>query len=286
MRKTLKRQPPKGSVKFLYYTRFGSFILKIITRRWISRLAGKFLDSRLSRGRIKPYIKKHGVNMDNFIDEKYRSFNAFFTRRIKPELRPFDFSPDAFVSPCDAKLSLFEIKNAEGGGTVFTVKGFTYTVETLLKDSVLAKKFEGGYCFVLRLSVEDYHRYFYIDQGRQQKSVFIKGRLHTVQPSALERRRVFTENCREYTVLETERFGTVAQIEVGAMMVGRIVNNHRGEHSFSRGEEKGRFEFGGSTIILLTQKGRVVPDEEFLTNTAADEETFVKCGERIGSAAE
>ena len=70
------------------------------------------------------------------------------------------------------------------------------------------------------------------------------------------------------------------------MMVGRIVNNHRGEHSFSRGEEKGRFEFGGSTIILLTQKGRVVPDEEFLTNTAADEETFVKCGERIGSAAE
>ena len=114
MRKTLKRQPPKGSVKFLYYTRFGSFILKIITRRWISRLAGKFLDSRLSRGRIKPYIKKHGVNMDNFIDEKYRSFNAFFTRRIKPELRPFDFSPDAFVSPCDAKLSLFEIKNAEG----------------------------------------------------------------------------------------------------------------------------------------------------------------------------
>ena len=196
------------------------------------------------------------------------------------------FLPMHLYHPAMPSCHFLKSKMPRGGGTVFTVKGFTYTVETLLKDSVLAKKFEGGYCFVLRLSVEDYHRYFYIDQGRQQKSVFIKGRLHTVQPSALERRRVFTENCREYTVLETERFGTVAQIEVGAMMVGRIVNNHRGEHSFSRGEEKGRFEFGGSTIILLTQKGRVVPDEEFLTNTAADEETFVKCGERIGSAAE
>ena len=111
--------------------------------------------------------------------------------------------------------------------------------------------------------------------------MFIKGRLHTVQPAALEKKRVFTENCREYTVLETEHFGAVTQVEVGAMMVGRIVNLH-GEHSFKRGEEKGRFEFGGSTIIVLVEKGKVVPDAELGENTAAGKETIVKCGERIG----
>lgn len=278
MRKTLKREDPPRSLKFLYHTRFGSLVLRLITRRQISRLAGKFLDSRLSRGRIRKYIKKHNVPMENFIEEKYPSFNAFFTRRIKPGLRPFDLTPEAFISPCDAKLSLYKI----GEGTRFAVKGFTYTVETLLKNSELAKRFEGGYCFVLRLAVEDYHRYFYLDDGTQEKSVFIKGRLHTVQPAALERRRVFTENCREYTVLHTEHFGTVVQVEVGALFVGRIVNNHREEYAFKRGKEKGKFEFGGSTIIVLTEKGQVVPDEEFLVNTAADEETFVKCGERIG----
>ena len=281
MRKTLKKPETPRSLKFLYYTKFGSLVLRLITRRWISRLAGKFLDSRLSKRRIKPYIKKHGVEMDNFIKEDYPSFNAFFTRRIRPELRPFDFAPDAFVSPCDAKLSLYEI----GEDTRFTVKGFPYTVETLLMNSELAKKFAGGYCFILRLAVEDYHRYFYLDDGTQEKSVFIKGRLHTVQPAALEKRRVFTENCREYTVMQTKNFGTVVQVEVGAMMVGRICNNHRDGHAFVRGEEKGRFEFGGSTIIVLTEKGSVIPDGEFLFNTANDEETYVKCGERIGKVA-
>ncbi len=104
-----------------------------------------------------------------------------------------------------------------------------------------------------------------------------------MQPVALERRRVFAENSREYTVLHTAHFGDVTQVEVGAMMVGRIVNNH-GAHRFSRGEEKGRFEFGGSTIVLLVEKDKVVFDEELYTNTENGFETAVKCGERIGTA--
>ena len=148
----------------------------------------------------------------------------------------------------------------------------------------LAKKFEGGYCFVFRLCVEDYHRYFYFDDGMKSENTFIRGRLHTVQPAALGSRRVFTENCREYTVIETAHFGLAVQCEVGAMMVGRIVN-YKGAGEVKRGEEKGKFEFGGSTIIVLTQKGAVLPDEEFLKNTAEEKETKVKCGERIGVAA-
>ena len=278
MRQTLDKQPTAKGVRFLYYNPFGRLFLRLLTWRPLSRIAGKYLDSKLSRRKIKKYIKKHDIDMSNFIQEDYASFNAFFTRRIKPELRPFDRSPASFVAPCDGKLTLYEIDDE----TKFEVKGFEYTVETLLKNRELASRYRGGFCFIFRLAVEDYHRYFYLDDGIKGENVFIKGRLHTVQPAALEKKRVFTENCREYTVLETEHFGAVTQVEVGAMMVGRIVNLH-GEHSFKRGEEKGRFEFGGSTIIVLVEKGKVVPDAELGENTAAGKETIVKCGERIGS---
>ena len=85
----------------------------------------------------------------------------------------------------------------------------------------------------------------------------------------------------EYTVLETENFGTVVQVEVGAMMVGRIVNHH-GTHSFQRGEEKGMFEFGGSTTVLLVKKDQLKVDQDILENSKENIETVVKLGEKIG----
>ncbi len=275
-----KRQKPDTpkSLRFLYGTRFGSLVLRLISRRWLSKLAGKYMSSRLSKHKIKKYIKKHGIDMSCFVQEDYKCFNDFFTRRIKPELRPFDDSPDAFVSPCDGAVSAYEITD----GLKFDAKGFDYDVETLVGDKELAALYDGGLCIVFRLAVTDYHRYFFIDGGTASGNRFIKGRLHTVQPAALEKRRVFTENCREITELDTDRFGKITQVEVGAMMVGRISNNKK-EGRFELGEEKGKFDFGGSTIILLVQKGRVALDPEFFENTADDCETPVKCGERIGS---
>ena len=128
---------------------------------------------------------------------------------------------------------------------------------------------------------QDYHRYFYIDDCEKENNNFIKGKLHTVQPYALEKRKVFSENCREYTIMHTKNFGVVTQIEVGAMMVGRIVNNHQ-SGTYKKGEEKGKFEFGGSTIVLLLEKDKVEFDEEFFINTKDDNETYVLCGECIG----
>lgn len=280
MREVVEKPQTPKSLKFLYYSRFGGLILRLISRRWLSKLAGRYLDGRASRRKIKKYIKKHGIDMSQFMDEDYKSFNAFFTRRIKPELRSFDFAPDALCAPCDGKLSAYRIDD----GLKFNVKGFDYTVDTLLKNTELAARYSGGLCLVFRLCVTDYHRYFFFDGGTASGNTFIKGRLHTVQPAALEKRRVFTENCREYTVLETDNFGTAVQVEVGAMMVGRIVNDVKSGR-FERGTEKGRFEFGGSTVILLLEKDRAELDAEFFENTAAGCETAVRCGERIGSRA-
>lgn len=279
MRETVKKSNPHGVLRFLYYNRLGGAVLRLITRRWVSKLYGKYLNSALSRRKIKKYIAKHGIDMSCFGDEKYKNFNAFFTRTIKPELRPFDMSQSALCSPCDAKLSAYEISD----DLVFNVKGFDYTVSSLLKNAELAENFRGGLCLVFRLTVTDYHRYHFFDGGTASGNTFIKGRLHTVQPTALERRRVFTENCREYTVLDTDNFGKAVQAEIGAMMVGRIVNTVKSGR-FERGEEKGKFEFGGSTVILLLKKDVAVLDGELMDNTKNDMETIVKCGEKIGYA--
>ncbi len=279
MRETILAQPSKGGPRFLYSNPFGKLVRPLLTARWVSRLAGIFLDSPLSKPRIKAFIKKHGIAMGDYLPEDYRSFNAFFTRRIRPELRPFDFHPAALCSPCDGAVTVFPVT---GEGT-FCVKGFDYTVETLLRDPALAEKYLGGLCIVFRLTVNDYHRYHFFDGGTGGERKFIRGKLHTVQPAALEKKKVFAENCREYTVLHTENFGDVTQVEVGAMFVGRIVNEEK--QSFCRGEEKGCFEFGGSTVILLFEKDRAVLDAEFFSNTAAGKETCVKCGEKIGEKA-
>jgi len=278
MREVVENPHPPRSLRFLYRTKFGGLVLRLINRRWLSKLAGRYLDSRLSKRKIKKYIKKHGIDMSQFMEEDYKSFNAFFTRRIKPELRPFDLDPCALVSPCDAKLSAYHISD----GLTFNIKGYDYTVESLLKNAELAEEFRDGLCLVFRLTVTDYHRYFCFDGGSASSNKFIKGRLHTVQLIALENRRVFTENCREYTVLETDNFGTAVQVEVGAMMVGRIVNRIK-EGRFERGDEKGMFEFGGSTVVLLLKNGVAQVEDEIFVNTRNDCETVVKCGEKIGN---
>lgn len=285
MRKTLSKQDtaPGKWLWRLYHTKMGAICMQILTRRFVSKAAGAFLDTKLSCKLIEGYIKRNNIDMTQFIDENYASFNAFFTRHIRPELRPVDTDASAFISPCDGKVSVYPIT----ADNTFEIKGFTYTVETLLKNKAVAQRYEGGLCIVLRLAVDDYHRYIYLDDCISGKEHFIKGKLHTVQNVALEARRVFTENCRAWTLLHTENFGTVAQVEVGAMMVGRISNNFRDRAvTVKRGDEKGRFEFGGSTIVLLVQKDRVNLDEEFLTNTQNELETIVRCGERIGTKIE
>lgn len=274
----LKEKQPSKGVKFLYCNKLGAGILRICSTRRAANIYASYLNSRLSKRKIKKFIKANGINMDEYKKVKYRSFNEFFRREIIPERRPIDTDINSLISPCDSKLTAYNIDE----NSIFRVKGFDYSLPTLLNSEELAKEFEGGICLIFRLTVTDYHRYGFFDSGTAEEPVFIKGRLHTVQPEALEKRRVFAENCREYTLLHTDNFGDALQMEVGAMFVGKIVNN--GKKRFGRGEEKGYFEFGGSTIILLLKKGVAEIDDEILTNTKQDFETVVKFGERIGSA--
>ena len=133
---------------------------------------------------------------------------------------------------------------------------------------------------VFRLCADDYHRYIYLDNGVKEKNVFIPGVLNTVRPIAFEHFDIYKRNSREYTILHTEHFDDIVQVEVGALLVGKISNLHQ-EHEFKRGEEKGMFLYGGSTIVLLLEKGSVKIAEKIFEKTRLGEEYEVKMGERI-----
>jgi phosphatidylserine decarboxylase len=263
----------------LYGCTAGRLLLKLLVSPVVSRAAGAFLSTRLSTVLIKPFIRANGIDMSPYETGPYRSYNAFFSRRIRPECRPIDREPGHLIAPCDSKLTALRISQ----DLRFTLKNTEYTVTSLLRDEVLARAYEGGYALIFRLTVDDYHRYCYIADGTKGDNVRIPGVLHTVNPIANDHVPIYKENAREYTVLHTEVFGDVVMMEVGALLVGRIVNHHQAA-AVRRGEEKGYFQFGGSTVVVLLEKDRVCMADDILENTRAGKETIVQMGERIGCA--
>ena len=266
------------SLSFLYKTRLGRTCLKVLVKPSVSKISGRFLSTKLSSKMIKRFVKKNQINLSEYETRKFNSYNDFFTRKIAKGKRNIDVDKKAFISPCDSKLSVYKITKDSS----FKIKDSYYTVSDLLDGNEIYKDYMNGLCLIFRLSVDDYHRYCYIDNGTKSKNTFIQGELHTVQPIALEKYNIYKRNSREYTTLYTENFDEVIQIEVGALIVGKIVNLHE-EYTFKKGEEKGMFEFGGSTIVLLVKENIVNIDQEIIDNTLQGLETIVKYGERIGT---
>ncbi len=267
----------KGLLPWLYTTSPGRGALKLLTARPISKAAGAFCDSALSKPLIGGFVKKNGIDLQEYEKQEFSSFNDCFTRKIKSQLRPVCMEEKALISPSDGLLSAYKIEQ----GMVFPAKQSAYSVASLLRDEALAREFDGGTVLVIRLCVQHYHRYCYLDSGVKGENIFIPGVLHTVQPIALEHHAVFCENCREYTVMETRNFGKVIQCEIGAMLVGRILNHH-GPGAMQRGDEKGMFLYGGSTIVLLLQKDAAALPASYFEATARGEETPVRYGAQIG----
>lgn len=271
----MKRE--SAAVRFLYQTPAGRLCLKFLTCPQISRLLGGVLDGRVSRPLIPYFIKRHQIDMSEVRKQSFRSFNDFFKRSLIPGSRPFDPSGDCLISPCDGALRVCELD----GQCMVSVKHSRYSMRALLKNARLADSYRGGLCLIFRLRPTDYHHYCYIDRGRIVGRRTIAGVLHCVRPAALEKYPVHVRNSREYTVIDSEHFGRIVQMEVGALLVGRI-SNDKSVRQVERGMEKGYFEFGGSTVIVLLRPGTACMDENILKRSRAGRETEVRQGERIG----
>ena len=263
----------------LYGSVPGRFLMNVLAAPGVSKVVGRFMDSWLSTFMISSFIRKNHICLSEYERKKYRSFNEFFTRKIKAGKRPIDTEPSHLIAPCDGMITVYPIDLH----TKMKIKNSTYTVASLLRNEKLASEYAGGYCVVIRLSVDNYHRYCYIDRAVKDRNHFIPGVLHTVNPAVLDHVMIYKENSREYCVMDTVNFGRVIQMEVGAMLVGRIRNNHN-VAVVKRGQEKGRFDYGGSTVVLLFARDQVALDEDIMRNSSEGMETKICMGEKIGKA--
>lgn len=261
----------------IYTSPVGRGVMKLLVNPAISSLGGLVLNSKLSTLLIPTFIKKNRINMEDYVEQYYNSYNEFFMRQIKKELRPIDESEETIIAPADGKATAYKISDK----LVVTIKNSKYTVASLLRNKELAKQYRNGYLVIIRLTVDDYHRYCYPVDGCKGENYHINGILHTVNPIANDYAKIYKENSREYTVINTQKFGDVIQMEVGALMVGKISNYHQ-ELEVTKGQEKGRFEFGGSSIVLLLDSQKVKLNKELLINTENGYETMIRMGQAIG----
>ena len=266
-----------GMMNFLYGHAAGRAILNILLKAGLPKLMAAYLRSGLSKPMIGKYIKKYGIDPSEFEDVPYRSFSDFFIRKRKNPA--FDADVSHLISPCDGLVSRFPISS----DSAFEIKGSLYRIFDLMGDEDTAEKFTGGDCLIFRLRAQDYHRYCFIDSGYVHENRFFEGQLHSVQPISLLNYPVFRLNRRVCMVMDTDHFGTVAQIEVGAMAVGGIANpfeNCRVE----KGQEMGRFELRGSTIVMLFEKDRIKLLPELAEKLTNGKEAPVRYGEYIGKS--
>ena len=272
----MARAENDGSVRFLYGTAFGRGLLKMVQGLRLDRLAVRYLRSSLSRPYMVRFARKNGIPLSPEELKSFPTYRDFFLRARAS--RPVDTAPDHLTSPCDGWLSAYAVRPDSS----FAIKGSRYGVKDLVQDEALAKGYEGGTCLVFRLCASDYHHYCYIDDGRQGPNHYIEGKLHSVQPIACEHYPIFTLNRRSWCLMDTAHFGPVVETEIGALIVGGIVN--RTEGPMARGQEKGYFDLSGSTIVLLLEPGRIELLPELAACMDTEQEIRVEQGQWVATA--
>lgn len=272
------------SIRAIYCNPLGKGLLELfVKKRLFTKLYGSYCDTEYSSKKIDNFIKEYDINMNRYKKElsfEFNSFNDFFARELKPEYLKVDLNENILISPCDGKLLAYTNIDIEN---IIQVKGITYSLKELIGDDILASKYSGGTCLVFRLCPTDYHRFHFIDGGICSAPTKIPGSYYSVNPIALENKaKLFCQNKREWSVLSSKNFNEVLYVEVGATCVGSIIQSYDGGKEISRGEEKGYFKFGGSTVILFLKKDICSIDEDILKYSSDGVETLVSFGETIG----
>ena len=264
-----------GAIRFTYGTVPGRLLAKgILCRKFVSNAYAAWQKSRFSRSKVRRFIEQYHIDVSDCTATEFSCFNDFFTRQRKNYVN--QTAENELPAIADSKLLALPI----GEDAVFSIKGVPYTTAQLLESEALAREFVGGTCLIFRLAPEDYHRYVYPDTGTQDATVHIPGVLHTVNPIAADMA-VYRRNARTYTVLHTAHFGTMVQMEVGALLVGKIVNHSERPGAIEKLGEKGYFAYGGSTVILLAKRNVLKVDTDILDYSARGIETRVRLGERV-----
>ncbi len=257
-----------------------------------SRNEGHHMDDPKSKAKIPGFIALHQLNTEELKVkvEEYEHFNAFFYRELKAGARPVA-EPDngaVAVSPADSRMTVFpELMDA----THVWIKGSEFTVENLLTPKLadVAPRFKNATLVIARLAPQDYHRFHFPVSGTIKRITELNdGTLYTVNPIAVRQPvNVYTENVRHIIEIETEEFGLVVMIAVGATMVGsvNILPQYKVPGArVKKGDDGGYFAFGGSTTLLLFKNGSITLDEDLVNMSKKPIEVLLRVGNRIGVA--
>jgi len=271
-----------AALRWVYGTKPGQKLADgFLSKAFLSQLYGAYQSSPLSGHKVLPFIKEFRIPMEEYEEGPFETFNDFFIRKFKPSSRPFVQSPGELPAFAEARYLAYEKILPE---QKFPVKGSQLSANALLGSEEKAKPFQGGPLLLARLCPTDYHRFHFPDSGEILESYTIHGKLHSVNPMALRYKdEIFATNERQVSILQTRGFGKLAYIEVGALCVGKIVQSHK-DKKFERGDEKGYFLFGGSTVIVLGEPGAWKPDEDLLKQSSKNRESLVRLGEKVGTA--
>src|SRR5690554_613228 len=277
-------------------------LTRVLPHRLLSSLARRLAYSvspRTSRWLIDTVVKRFDVDLSEAAEadpRAYASFNAFFTRALRPDARVADPDPDALLMPADGRISQCgPIGHPDQAGRIFQAKGRSFTTAELLGDEADAAAFDGGVFATVYLSPRDYHRVHMPWTGTLRETVHVPGRLFSVGPAAVRHvPRLFARNERLVCHFDTG-FGPLAVVMVGALLVSGVETVWSGEEipaygnrvtskdyvggatvELARFKEMARFNYG-STVIVLLPPGVA----ELAPGLAA--ETAVRLGQRLAT---
>lgn len=270
-------------LRWVYGNPLGKISLHaLVKRHGFSKWYGNRMSKPESASRIQPFIEQYRLNTDDFADPptSFGSFNEFFYRKLKPEARPIDDAPIVF--PADGRHLGFQDISAISS---FFVKGQTFDLSALLGDTRLAEKYSQGSLVLSRLCPVDYHRFHFPAAGIPSKTKTIPGPLFSVSPIALAKNLSYLwTNKRTVTELETEDFGTILLMEIGATCVGAIHQTFTPGKPVEKGTEKGFFAFGGSSTITIFEQGKVKLAADLLAYSAKQTELYTRIGSAMATA--
>jgi len=256
------------------------FFSPFLKLSWLSKFYGYLQKRPASAKKIDSFIETFQIDKTEFLETNFRSFNDFFIRKLKPEKRPLKPDPEKATLPADGRYLVFPNLNR---AVCFYVKGQKFDLTSFLCDFSLSKKLEGGAMMIARLCPTDYHRFHFPCSGRAGEARLIEGSLFSVNPLALRKNlRILSMNKRMVTEIETEKFGTIFYVEVGATFVGSIHQTYVPHAYVNKGDEKGYFAFGGSCLVLFFEKNRICFDSDLIVNSEKGIETKGLFGSSLG----
>lgn len=245
---------------------------------------GRMQKTALSKKKILPFIQKFDVDTNEFLEpvSSFQSFNDFFIRRLKNEARPIASGDDIAVIPADGRYYFFQNINNNDD---FIVKGQKLNLEALLQSKELAMEYENGSLMMARLCPSDYHRFHFPCDCIPGETKFINGWLYSVNPIAIKKNiQIFSQNKRTICTLDTKAFGKVLYLEIGATNVGSIQETYTPYKPYLKGDEKGYFEFGASSLIILFPKKTIQFEDDLLRATKEGFEIRCLLGQKMGRA--